>query len=359
MPSLSFSSITAQVAEHLCGELSQGRWQGTMPGRNQLATELGVSRKTVQGALELLEEAGMLASQGAGRPRRIVASAPESTASLRIAVLNYEPMVATKGHMIELIHRLEDRGHAPFFAKKSLVELGDQVSRVAKLVEASEADAWIVDAGSREVLSWFTDRKEPTLALFGRSEGLKVAAARPDKVPALAAATQRLIELGHRRISFLCRHTLRLPHPGRTAMAFLAELEASGIPPGNFHLPDWEESREGFTQELESLFEVTPPTALILDEASVYHAAHHFLGKRGLRVPADVSLICTDNDPSFAWCDPQVACIDWSIQPILRRIVRWADKVATGQRDVHQTFTKAHYVDGGTVGPAKPGAAKR
>lgn len=353
MASLSFSSITKQVAKHLRGELSRGRWRGTMPGRNRLAEDLGVSRKTVQGALELLEARGVLARQGAGRPRRIVGGASGPTASLRIAVLYHDPIEKMESYMNELMHRLEDRGHTVFLIRKSLVELGNQVSRVAREVEASEADAWIVCGGSRQVLSWFAERKEPTLAMFGRSKGLQVAAARPDKVPPITAATRRLIEAGHRRISLLCRRPLRLPHPNRSVVAFLTELEASGIAPGNFHLPDWEESREGFTQELESLFEVTPPTALILTEAMLYHAVLHFLGKRGLRVPADVSLICTDNDPSFDWCDPQVTCIDWSIEPILRRIVRWADHVASGQVDVLQTFTEAHYVDGGTTGPAR------
>jgi DNA-binding LacI/PurR family transcriptional regulator len=38
---------------------------------------------------------------------------------------------------------------------------------------------------------------------------------------------------------------------------------------------------------------------LILDESHLYCAALHFLAERGLRVPHDVSLICTDADSSF------------------------------------------------------------
>ena len=60
--------MTSYIGEGLAG----GRWRKTMPWRNLLAKELGVSRKTVESALNKLEEDGFLISQGAGRPRRIV-----------------------------------------------------------------------------------------------------------------------------------------------------------------------------------------------------------------------------------------------------------------------------------------------
>ena len=53
--------------------------------------------------------------------------------------------------MNKLIRRLEDRGHTVFQISKSLVELGNQVSRVAKEVEASEATPGSC-VGSRQAL---------------------------------------------------------------------------------------------------------------------------------------------------------------------------------------------------------------
>jgi len=38
---------------------------------------------------------------------------------------------------------------------------------------------------------------------------------------------------------------------------------------------------------------------------------------------------------------------------VLRRVVRWAGNVARGKADGRQSFTKAEFVDGGTVGPAR------
>jgi LacI family transcriptional regulator len=182
----------------------------------------------------------------------------------------------------------------------------------------------VVVSGSREILKWFSRQPKPAFALFGRRGQVSIAAVGPDKAPHFAAATRRLIELGHRRISLMCRRHRRLPQPGLPEQAFLNELAAHGIPTGTFNLPDWEESKKGFVTLLDSLFGATPPTALIVEETFLFNAAFHYLAKRGLRVPQDVSLVCTDDNPDFAWCEPSVTHIRWDYRPVVRRVVRWA-----------------------------------
>lgn len=72
-------------------------------------------------------------------------------------------------------------------------------------------------------------------------------------------------------------------------------------------------------------------------------------GKR--RVPEDVSLVCTDADPSFDWCQPPISHIRWDIDPVVRRVVRWVGNVSAGKPDLRQTLTPAEFVPGGTIGP--------
>ena len=76
------------------------------------------------------------------------------------------------------------------------------------------------------------------------------------------------------------------------------------------------------------------------------------LAERGLRVPHDVSLICTDPDRSFIWSNPSVAHIHWDHRPVVRRIVQWVNNVALGKNDRRKSSTKAKVVEGGTVGRA-------
>jgi DNA-binding LacI/PurR family transcriptional regulator len=349
-----FTALSAaeQVAEHLRNELLRGSFSGTLPGVNPLAAELEVNHKTVKAALRILEDEGLLLNQGRGIQRRIALPESHAPPALRVAVLAFDLVDRSDRFMIEMCHLLEEAGHVPFYPDKTLEDLDRNVHRVARFVKKTEADAWIVCSGSHEILEWFEQQETPAFALFGVYLGLPIAGTGPNKAKPLAEATRRLIELGHRRISFLCRREIRLPQPARGVCAVLDELEAAGIPTGAFNLPDWDETLEGFEHCLNSLFGPTPPTALILDQPFLFNACFHYLAQRGLRVPQDVSLICTDGDPSFAWCQPSIAHIHWNYLPVVHRIQRWANNVARGKDDRRQSQSKAEFVEGGTVGVA-------
>lgn len=327
-----------------------------MPGKHQLAAELGVNNKTVETALRQLEKTRLLVPQGAGRRRRI--DLPGESVEghpLRVAILLSEPPDRHLEYIVELQHKLIEAGHTTVFPAKTLTELGFDVKRVARLIGHTVADAWVVCGGSREILEWFLGNSLPVFALFGRRRDLLIAGDGPDKLPAVDAATQSLLDLGHRRIVLLLRRLHRLPRPGPAAIVFRAALEKRGIGTSDFNLPDWEESREGFQTCLKALFRVTSPTAMIIDESPLFAAAQQFLARRGIRVPEDVSLISTDPDSTFAWCVPSIAHIRWDSRPVVRRIVRWAANISRGRNDVKQSFVAAEYVPGGTVGPAPKG----
>lgn len=353
MAKVRFFTITEQVTEHLRRDLARGRWVGLMPGKHELAAELAVNNKTVETALRQLETEGLLASQGAGRRRAIQIGAQTQPKMLRIALLLGENTDLGLDYMIELRHRLESAGHAVQIAPRTITDLRDDLGRLATMVRATEADAWLVVGGSRKMLEWFAGRPEPTFALFGRRGGLPLAAAGPDKPSSHAAATRELILLGHRRIVLMVRPRRRLPEPGAPERAFLRELAAHGLPVGDYNLPAWEETPEDFHKCLEELFRVTPPTALIIDETAFFFAAQQFLSRRGLRVPDDVSMVATDPDPAFQWCRPSIAHITWESGPLVRRVARWAANVSRGREDRRQTLTPAAFVAGGMIGVAK------
>ena len=350
MPQIKILSPSEQIAAHLRGELLRGRWSRTMPGGPALAAELGVDGKTVWAALVLLEKEGLLIPQGAGRRRRI--ELPENLAppAMRLAILDYEPLGQTEEWTLVMQQKLMDQGHSTFFADKSQSELGMDVRRIARLANRTPADAWVVCSGSHELLAWFADQEKPVFALFGRRQGLPIAGIGPDHEAAGRAAVRRLIELGHRRIVLLVRKSQRADGPGQSELAVLGEMAAHGLPLGAYNLPDWEDTPEGFQKVLVELFRITPPTALIIDEPFLFHAAKEHLAQRGILAPSRVSLICSDPDRTFAWCRPTVAHIRWDHRPVVRRVVRWAANVARGKDDRRQDFNTAEFIDGGTVG---------
>jgi DNA-binding LacI/PurR family transcriptional regulator/ribosomal protein S25 len=354
MSELKTLSISAQIAAHLRDELAQGRWSVTIPGRNELARQLGVGITSMEEALRQLEREGLLGSQGAGRKRKILISAKEAAGRrLRIAILSHERAALSEGYMIELIHQLREAGHDAYFTSASLLELGMDVRRISRLVKKTKADAWIVCAGSREVTEWFSSQAMPTFALFGRRRGLAMPSVGPDKSPAYVAAARRLVELGHQRIVLLVRPDRRLPVPGTPERAFFAELASHGITPGAYHFPDWEEGAEGFHTRLNGLFQLTPPTALVVDEMMLYVATQQFLAQKRLRVPEEVSLVVMEDHAAFQWCRPSLAHVRWDRPSVMRRVVGWANNVSHGKKDLRETLTRAEFIDGGTIGPAR------
>ncbi len=349
-------SHAEQVVAHLRGEFSRGRWGDLLPGIQRLGMDLGVNHNTVEAALRLLEKEGLLVSQGHGRPRRVVAGAcGMGKRSLRVKILLYEAGDRSLPDHVELLARLQEAGHAADYAPKSLQELGMRVERVARFVESQPADAWVVCAGSEEILTWFSTCGVPAIAMFGRFTGVPIASAAPRKIPAMVTAVRRLVEWGHRRIVLFAREERRKPKPAPLEKAFLDELAALGLPTGPFNLPEWEETPEGFHASLDTLFRHTPPTAILLGESVFFMSLQQYLLRSGIRVPDDVSIVCPDPDPGFVWCHPVVSHIHWDYRPLVHRILRWTEQVAQGRDDREQSLFLADFVEGGTIGTVAEG----
>lgn len=351
MKPLKLIPIADQVAAHLRGEIECGQLAGELPGAKKLAELLGVNHKTVDAACLLLESQGLVESQGAGKPRRI--TPPQKAAqSLRIGILTYEPQDEQDQLSIKMQHSLAQAGHVCRLSEKSQREMRWDLNRIKKLVAKNPADAWIVHSGPRDILEWFSRQPFPTLAIYGRFLNLPVAAAGVLKVPAVMQAIDQLTSLGHRRIIMLSERSDRLPSPGYAQRVFLEQLEAKGIQTGPYNLPDWESSPQGLQQALDTIFKITPPTALFVTDYNLLFPIYTHLLKGGIAAPEKLSLICTGAMPSFAWCTPPIAHMHWDRSKLVHRVLKWAEKTANGKVDIEQNFIEAELDPGGTIGPA-------
>jgi hypothetical protein len=352
MENMRILSASGQLAEYLKEQIRARKWTNTMPGESWMMAQLQVGRGTVRAALAQLEEEGILAPCGQGKSRSIVMNRDGfTTRKIRVRIFLYEKKDRGDIDNSSLLAELLEAGMDADFSGKSLKDLGMQVDRVARYVNRNPADAWIVSAASREVLEWFAGQASPALAMYGRHKELPIAAASPIMVPGQTAAVQRLIELGHKRIVMLTREERRKPRLSHPEQVFIDQLEAAGIPTGDYNLPDWEESREGLGRLLDELFRFSPPTALFFQEAQLFIAARSHLADRGIVAPGDVSLVVADDDPSFVWCSPFPSHIHWDYRPVVRHVVRWAKNVAAGKEDRRKLGVEAQFVEGGTIGP--------
>jgi len=345
-------SVAEQVEAHLRSEILRGGLRDEIPGYRLLAERLGVNHKTMRAALSLLEKSEFLVSQGSGRRCKAQLPEQQNPAGFRVTILPFEEDDRSVSYHRDILDQLEINGHAVAFATKTLTDLHFDVNRVKRYVRDHPSDAWVVIAGSRPVLEWFAQGDVPAFALAGRSAGLPLAGATIRKSPAITNAVNRLVDLGHNRMVMLVREDRRKPLPGGQEQAFLDGLEAHGIRTGSYNLPDWEDTIDDFHRCLDSLFGRTPPTALIIDEASLFYAVLQFLAQRGLSAPRNVSLVCMDPNPCFTWSRPGIAHIHWHPRTLVARVVRWVYNVARGKDDRRNTSIKAEFIEGGTIGPA-------
>lgn len=351
-------SASEQVACHLQKLIRQGSIQGNVPGVAQLAKALGVNAKTIVAALQMLEKEGVVINQGARRKRLVNEEAfrgdqEAQTGQLHFCILLYEDTDHQSLFLKELEHALNEAGHVVSYVEKTLIDLKMKLSSVQQIVKQERCDGWLIVAGSRSILEWFSQQSTPAFALFGRRMRLPIASAGPRTDIAFREAITRLTSLGHRRIVKICRSERRFPEPGNSERLFLDILREKDIPVGEYNLPDWEETAEGYQELLASLFRVSPPTAIIIDEPSFLLATYQFLGEAGLRAPEDVSLVCVDFDSIFHWCHPAVSSIYWDSGFVVKRVLKWASNVANGKEDREQMSTPAQFMLGGTIGQAK------
>ncbi|MEY3394706.1 MAG: hypothetical protein RL346_942 [Verrucomicrobiota bacterium] len=349
MKSIKIRTPSEQVADHLRDEILARTWIDTLPGEGWLARELAVGRDTVKAAVQHLELQGLLESQGIGRSRRIVLPKNARSQSLHVKILLYEMDDAGADYIVQLRHQLELAEHSVSYASKTLFDLRHSAAQVEKFVRENPADAWIVLAGGRSVLEWFSQSGIPAFALFGRMQSFRIAGAGPDKAPAFRELANRLVDLGHRKIVMMVREERRKPNVGRLEQLFLDELKARGISVGAYNLPDWDDTPQGFQKRLDSLFRVTPPTALFLDTSTLFYAAQHYLAHHPNQELRKVSLFCSDYHPAFEWCKPSVACFNYDIKPVIRHAVLWVNKLSLGQNHHRQLSVKVTFVDGQTI----------
>jgi len=360
MQPLRKTTLVEQTADHLRDGFRSGRWSGKLPGVLSLSKALGVSRDTIREAVWLLEEEGALKASGAGKNRLIVPARQKDTRRriLRVALLLHTPLGRDNSHSQELMlsikHGVEASGHAFVICSKTIEDLGNDVPRMAGVIHETQADAWIVYGGTRELCEWFAAMPLPVLAIGGRCQGLPIACCRTDIAKAMTDAVDALVEHGHRRIVLIAQTLWRKPSPSLGAQAFMDRLTHHALNHDvRYNVPDWNESPEGLQKLLKALFQTTPPTALLLSEPMQAAPTLMFLAAQGLKMPEDVSVVNLLPDPTLAWCLPHLAHFDWPLPPHVHRAVRWVEAVARGKADTKTITVPAKFVPAGTIGPGK------
>jgi DNA-binding LacI/PurR family transcriptional regulator len=90
---------------------------------------------------------------------------------------------------------------------------------------------------------------------------------------------------------------------------------------------------------------------MIIADIALFFATMQYLAGIGITAPDQVTLACTDSDPNFEWCRPQITHAAWDNRPVINRVVNWANNVSRGKDDHRKSRSEARLVIGGTIGP--------
>ena len=171
--------------------------------------------------------------------------------------------------------------------------------RCLDVVVAQRVDGVIIapyDSDARN-LAKLRAQDVPTVAVDRRLDGWDVDSVYSDSVSGAKAGVQHLIGLGHTRIAVITGPASTSTAQDRVVGYCLALSEA-GIPvdprlikQGEYRVPSGEE----LTCRL--LDEGPAPTAIFAANNAIAMGVIQGLGKRGLRVPQDVALVCFDDLP--------------------------------------------------------------
>jgi hypothetical protein len=373
MTKISRVSLADTTVEVLREGVVTGRWQGKMPGQLKLAKELGVSRRTLGTALARLAAEGVLSSAG---PRKVPVipkaspvgakplAGPVEIRPLRVALLIMRPLsemsATARQDVLEVMMNLQSSGHHGVLVVFPKGKNTQKTGYLRKLVKETPADAWLIHLGTAEILTWFVGSGLPAMALGGSGRGLKIASASADWVVFIGTVLDRLIGLGHRRIVLIAPGSARRPEPVRYVVEFRRKLIEAGVHPGEYHVPDWEETPGGLGKLLDELFRVTPPTAILCWAAHTVYGVQAWLKGRRLRSPEDVSIVSPWNDVACSWYseDLRIACpIDSGIALFHRRVRNWVRGVAMGKPDTRQTYILLRLDEGNSIGPPRADGA--
>ncbi len=122
-------------------------------------------------------------------------------------------------------------------------------------------------------------------------------------------ATRHLIELGHRRIGIICGPERLWSSRARLA-GYRAALQAAGLPaPAELVRRDDFCLGGGRHQGGHLLDLAEPPTAVVAGNDSQAFGVLQALAERGLRAPADLSVVGFDDVPVASWATPALTTI--------------------------------------------------
>lgn len=291
------TSLATQAATAILEEIRSGRWVGWLPGENELAESLHVSRNTVRKALLELSRDGIVRSHQ-GRRREIMAQRPRIPAatSNRVVLLMPDPYQGFL-HRAFLIDRLREH-----LAEEGYL-LETHVSRIPfrarsqaefeKLAKRLRPAGWVLMSSTEELQKWFVARALPCVVAGTLYDGIDLPSVDVDYKEVCQHAVEQFIARGHERIALLN------PFPGAAGETVTEAGFQEAVTRSNRDTTviRHDGTVENICSKLDAaLRRRNAPTAFLVSRARHTLTVLSYLAQKGHKVPADIAVISRDDE---------------------------------------------------------------
>ena len=351
------SSLVAQVADAIRGEILRHAWPEWIPSERELSATLHVSRNTCRRALQVLRHEELVRSvhgRGICVNRSAVRQARSATKQLRsVGIMIPEPMGRLRPQLSLSIDLLRDE----LFDLDVRVQLHPGPSyyqanpqrALEQLVKKSRHDCWILYLSHEPLQRWFMKRGIPCVVSGSVYPGIRLPSVDLHYRAVCRHAAGKLIALGHRRLVFFNRHS-RAAGDLESEAGFAEGVRASSHTGVDAQVVYHNDSRDTVTHLVQQLYAgPKPPTGLLIANSYCYLAVAGALARRGFRIPEDVSLICREDDSFLDYVEPAPAhYLDLPAAHVRKAMVLIRSQLEVGTASLEPVRISPRFIAGGS-----------
>lgn len=346
-------SLVRQTVDILLAEITKGTWSEWLPTERELTLSLQVSRNTLRAALkELAKTAIIKTHHGAGH--RILSTPHQprlSTKNCSVGLLAPSPLQTLRPHQAVWIDQLRtaliEKGLHLHLHHASAKTRSQSPAALKRLVTQRAYDCWVLALCPGNVQHWFARNKVPAVVAGSTTTGMSLPSVDIDHRSLCRHAAGILLSHGHRQVVFLNRKPI---YAGdlESEIGFKEGIALSRQQDAHAQIIRHDGTPTGVIRSLQRLMGISP-TAMLIAGSYHYLTASSLLGRLGLRIPEDISLISRDDDTFLGHLTPAPARYATDPSLYARRLFELILAARDRRSDISNILLQPGFIKGESV----------